>query len=254
MKKTSTIAVLTLAAFFAASAVAQDQSKSPVMKLEVGAVFAQGDYGLASDTKVWLVTAAPSLELPNWRLQVNIPYVRLDGPASVAGGTGTGSVNRSSSGLGDTSVSATYLFGTNDSGWAAELSAKVKFPTGDEAKGLGSGERDTAIQIDAYRPGGKIIPYFNVGYQFLGSNAAYRMESGFFATAGAVSALNAATTVGLLGSWREKTIQGGDQGVEAMVFVQHKMAPRTALKVFALKGFTDASPNFAGGVSVGWEF
>lgn len=80
------------------------------VKLDTSLVFARGDYGLAEDTDVLIAMAMPTFEGNGWRLQGTIPYIRLDGPASVVGGTGTGAESRSESGLGDLSVTLARSF------------------------------------------------------------------------------------------------------------------------------------------------
>lgn len=253
-KSTTFLLGAALALGLSAAAIGQEQPAPAKFKLDAGLVFARGDYGLAEDTDVWLWLVNPTLESRDWRVQASVPYVRLNGPASVVGGTGTGAANRTADGLGDVSLTLTRLFAADQTGWGTELGAKVKFPTADETKGLGTGEYDYAIQFDAYRAGATFTPYFNVGYQFLGSNAAYVMEDGLYATGGVLARASASTTVGLLGSWRERTFAGGDAGAEAMAFLQHTFGAGPMLKLFAMRGFTDASPDIAFGLMLGWNY
>ncbi len=237
-------------ACFTAAGFAQP-AEQPI-KLDTSVVFARGDYGLASDTDVFIAMVNPTYETADWRVQASLPYVHLKGPATVVGNTGSAQ-SYSASGIGDASLGVARKLGTAASGWATSVGARVKFPTADENKGLGTGETDTTVQIDVLKSGGTLTPFGTVGYQFLGHNANYPMKSGLFATAGVTSKIASGVVLGLAGNWRERIIEGGDQGVEAMGFVQHDLGESSHVQLFVLHGFTDASPNIAVGLTLGFK-
>lgn len=231
------------------------QQTEPVkIKLDTSYVFTRGDYGLAQDTDVSIFLVNPAVEVEGWRFQASLPYVRLDGPASIVGNTGTTAVTRSEQGLGDITLGVGRKLETGSSGWSGELSVKVKFPTADDAKGLGTGETDTMVQLDVYKGGGKITPYATLGYQFLGSSASYPMKNGAYVTAGFAGQVSPSVTMGVAGNWRQPIVAGGKAGVEAMAFVQHKFSEQSRIQAFVLHGFTDASPTIAVGVTLGLSF
>ncbi len=231
------------------------QAEPLKIKLDTSYVFTRGDYGLPQDTDVSIFLLNPTVEVDQWRFQASIPYVRLDGPASIVGNTGAPTlVSRSTHGLGDLTLSAGHKLETESSGWSSDLSVKVKFPTADDAKGLGTGEMDTMVQMDAFKVGGKITPYATLGYQFLGSNASYPMKNGAYVTAGFAGQVSPGLTMGLAGNWRQPIVVGGKAGVEAMAFVQRKFSEQSRIQAFVLHGFTVASPNIAIGATLGFSF
>ncbi len=224
------------------------------VKLDTGLVFARGNYGLATDTDVFIALVNPTFETVDWRIQGSIPYVRLKGPATVVGNTGTAPKSFSTSGLGDASLAVTRKLGAMENGWSTAAGVKVKFPTADKNKGLGTGEVDTTVQIDLLKSGGTVTPFASFGYQFLGRNANYPMKDGLFATAGFTTKVSQGLVLGLAGNWREKIIDGGKEGVEAMAFAQHDFNSTSHVQVFVLRGFTDASPDIALGLTLGFNF
>jgi len=230
------------------------QSEPVKIKLDTSYVFTRGDYGLTQDTDVSIVLVNPTIEVDGWRFQASIPYVRLDGPATVVGNTGATAVTRSEHGLGDITLGVGHKLETESSGWSSDLSVKVKFPTANDAKGLGTGEIDTMVQLDVFKGGGKITPYATLGYQFLGSNASYPMKNGAYVTAGFAGQVSPDLTMGLAGNWRQPIVVGGKAGVEAMAFVQYKLSEQSRIQAFVLHGFTDASPTIAIGVTLGLSF
>jgi len=243
------IAFFTLAA--AASGFAQAKEQS--FKLDTGFVFARGSYGLATDTDVFLALVNPTYETTDWRVEGSLPYVRLKGPATVVGNTGGSTTMHSASGVGDATLALTRKFTAAEQGWSSSVGAKVKFPTADEAKGLGTGKLDTTVQVDLFRAGGKVTPFVSAGYQFLGHSEAYPMKSGFLATAGVTTKVSS-NIVGLAGNWRQRMIEGSDAAVEVMAFVQRPFNPRSRIQFFVLHGFNDASPDLAAGLILGLSF
>lgn len=244
------LCILTLAAVTTGLA----QTAAPSTKLDSSFIFAQGRYGLATDTDVFIALVSPTYESGDWRLQASLPYVHLKGPATVVGNTGPSTVSRSASGVGDASLSVFRKLASDLPGWTTSIGAKVKFPTADKNKGLGTGEFDESVQVDVLKSGGGITPFATFGYQFLGHSVSYPMKSGFFATTGIVSKVSTSNTLGLAANWRERTIDQGKQAIEAMVFAQHKLTESSHIQVFFMRGFTDASPDNTLGFTLGLTF
>ncbi|MFT3870453.1 MAG: hypothetical protein QM715_18545 [Nibricoccus sp.] len=234
-----------------AAAFAEPEKSS--FKIDTGFVFARGSYGLATDTDVFLALVNPTYETAAWRVEGSLPYVRLKGPATVVGNTGNASAMHSASGVGDAALGLTRKFAASTDGWSSSLGAKVKFPTADEQKGLGTGKMDTTVQIDVFKAGGTVTPFANIGYQFLGHSEAYPMKSGPLATVGMTTKISS-NVIGLAGNWRARMIEGSDHALEAMAFLQHPFNEKSRIQLFVLHGFTDASPNLAAGLMLGFTF
>ena len=235
----------------AAQTQTQTQTTAPEIKLDTGLVYARGSYGLPTNTDIFIALVNPTYETDDWRLQASFPYVWLSGPASVVGNAGTAPVSRTEQGIGDASLSVTRKFSPGSSGWNPSIGAKVKFPTADENKGLGTGKTDTSFEADVSKKFGDLTPYATLGYQFLGRSDKYPMKDGFYGTLGFVTLVSDGTVMGLAGNWRQPTISGGTSGAEAMAFVQTKLTATSHLQFFLLHGFTDASPDLAVGITLG---
>lgn len=232
------------------------KSSSGEFGLDTSLVYASGDYGLDTTTEVWVGLLSPAYESKTWRLQASVPYLRLTGPASVVGNVSstTASTNRTENGLGDASISLTRKFDAAQRGFLFEFGGKVKFPTGAEVKGLGTGETDASLQFDAYKVGWRVTPFVSVGYQYLGKSEAYPMKSGPFASIGVVYPVAETTTLGAVASWKARMVEDGDASVDAMLFIQRNLNDRVRLQLFVMKGFTDASPTLCAGLTAGLKF
>ena len=243
-----------LAFLVVAAGICRAQVATQKIKLDTSFVYTRGSYGLPTDTDIYVVLVNPSYETDTWRLQASLPYVHLKGAASVVGNAGTSAASRTEEGMGDASVTVTRKLGDVGEGWFPSFAAKVKLPTADESKGLGTGKTDFSFEADLFKKVGDLVPYGTFGYQFLGHSQAYPMKSGFYASAGFADTVAPKIVVGVGGNWRERIISGGSQALELMAFVQRTLSDNLHLQLFALHGFTDASPDLALGATLGLTF
>src|SRR5688572_22906250 len=156
-----------------------DSAAPPVWTVGSGVSYSQGDYGFATDTEFFSAPLNLGYEGRSWLLRASIPWITIEGPAANTGGGGVPRpTTASESGLGDIFVSATYRFGEVLGPVHAAFTGRVKFPTADEARGLGTGETDYYSQLDFYRVLGSATPFVSLGYRFLGDSAVYQLKDG----------------------------------------------------------------------------
>jgi hypothetical protein len=223
-------------------------------QLGTGFDYSRGDYGFATDTEVFSVPLNLGCDSGPWLLRVTIPWLTIKGPAAI---TGTGGAARptaaSESGLGDILTSATYQFGEVGPVNLA-FTGRIKFPTADETKGLGTGETDFYGQFDFYRTYGDFTPFASVGYRVLGDSAIYQLHDGVYASAGAHFRISSATVWTAAFNWGRPIINGGDPSTDLTLAITHDLDARWQLSGYALKGFTDASPNYGAGLQINRRF
>ncbi len=230
------------------------------LKLESGVSYSRGDYGLDTDTEVWVAPVNVVHETSRWRIRATLPWLHLSGPAAIVatGGNAAGGPVRpddaSTSGLGDSMLTLTHKSTpVSPDAWHADVSAKVKFPTGDEERGLGTGEFDTYAQLDFYRSIEGWTPFLNGGYRWLGDGL-YQLKDGFYASGGLLCSLSDSSSVGASLDWRQKIVDGGDDALETTAFYHSRLSPRWSTTVYAQTGFTDASPDFGAGAQFSFGF
>ncbi len=156
--------------------------------LGLGVDFASGDYGTDTTTRsVRVPLTVDYFATDRLDFELIVPYLYQNNSNTVfAGGmrfpTGRGGgggmmqsgVNASSSqsGLGDTTLTAGYLLQKeSDTLPAVRPLLYLKFPTGDEDKGLGSGEFDLGAGIGASKWFGPWYTFAEGRYIFQGSNS-----------------------------------------------------------------------------------
>jgi hypothetical protein len=226
--------------------------------LSSGFDYTSGDYGLSEDTRMFTVPFTATYVSDQWTFRASLPYLRISGPAYVVPDLGQVGglrpVSTTESGLGDLVLSGSYALPTAANRPAFDLTAKVKLGTADEARGLGTGENDVYVQGDVYQVYGDIAPFATLGYRFLGDPSGFRLKDGFYASAGVSYRWSEPTRVGAILDWRQRAVSGGDAAMELTAFVTHRVDERWRVQVYAVKGFSDASPDAGLGGVVGYAF
>lgn len=237
--------VLLLSLGAAGSLTAQTAPLLP-FKFETTVNYSRGDYGLPQDTEVFAVPVSLSYETAAWTLRGTLPWLTIKGPASVieGGGIPVRPTPSSESGFGDFVAALGYKFAGTPEQPRVSLTGRVKFPTGSESRGLSTGETDYYAQLDALQSFGRVSPFVTAGYRWLGRNTLFQLKDGFFASGGFAVRAAEGTSVGAAYEWREKIVDGGEHASELSVFLFHTLSDRWGLSLTALRGFTDASPNY----------
>lgn len=257
--------ILTVLLLGCSSALAQtttpvETTPPAVLKLGSGFNYIRGDFGFAQDTELWSVPVNVTYDIDRWTFKAGFSYLSIKGPANVAGGTTPiggppRPTSATESGFGDTSLAATFHAHDVPGDIKVDLTARVKLPTADEDKGLGTGETDYYLQTDLSQTFGKVTVFTTLGYRFMGSNASSPLKDGPFATAGAAYALaGGKAVVGAAYDWQSRTLPGADPGSNLIAFVASSPNDRWSLVGFGLVGFNDASPELGLGGLATYKF
>lgn len=219
-----------------------------------GAEYSVGDYGDPEDTTVWYEYVSARYSMAPIAFKVTVPFLQIDGPATVTddGEVEGGGATRMVSGIGDISLASTYTFAWKSEKMYLDFTGRVRLPTGDQDRGLGSGEVDYALiaAVD------KNFEGFSVnakgGRRFLGSSIARDREDGWLAGVGMSVDLSKETEIGTSIDWREASFDTSPDPADIDLFVRHSLTKDLRLNVYALAGLSDGSPNFGSGFSLTW--
>lgn len=255
MKPILPLFLLAAASLAADSITTVDSMPASRMTAGVGFDFSRGDYGFSTATDFTSVPLNLSWERGNWSWNAAIPYVTLRGPATVVGGGGTARPSPASvSGLGDILLGGTWRFVTGADRLNAAFTGRVKLPTADDRRGLGTGQADGYGQVDLYETFGHFTPFASLGYRALGHSAAYPLESGAYVGLGSHVRVSPASVLTFSYDWGQRILANGPSTSDALVALTHDFGARWQLVAYGLKGFTDASPDVGGGLSLSRHF
>lgn len=242
-----------------AAAMCSSAAFAEGLTVKTGYDYSSGDYGSDTTTEITSIPFIANYEKDDWSFKAVVPYVRIDGASNVVSGVGAVSSARSGtrteSGWGDVTLSATRSFYLDaPSQMGLDLTGKVKLGTADENKGLGTGENDYWVLADLYKRIGAVTYFGGLGYGVLGDSSDLELKNVISTNVGASYKLNDAASVGAILDARTKSTDSGDPQRELTAFYMHKLGGGYKLQAYALKGFSDGSPEWGGGVNVGYSY
>lgn len=246
-----------MAAWVALAGIAQaEDTDGGTLSVGVGADYSVGKYGRTDSTDIAYFPFITRYETDRWLLKATLPYVSISGPGTVVGGDrpividATGNAQRRTvSGLGDLVLSAGYT-AIAEKGFLLDVTGKVKVGTASESDGLGTGKNDYSLQFDVYRTFGTLTAFAGAGYRWYGDPPGVDLRNVGYGSAGVSYKASAKVSAGFSLDYRQPIISGRDPIVEASPFLSLRVAERTKVQMYVVRGFTDASVDWGGGFVV----
>ena len=228
----------------------------------VGVEYTTGKYGAAESTDQLYIPFVFKHETGPWIFKATVPYLHVSGPGNVIGVgpdrivvPGLESTRRTESGLGDIVVSAFYnILDERKGGLGVDLGVKVKLPTADEQKGLGTGKTDYAFQADFFKPFGATTLFGTVGYRIYGDPAAGELDDVPYGAIGLSQRLSGESSIGVAYDFRPKITPNGSEISELTGFWSKRMTPEWKVQFYGIVGFSDASPDAGAGLMLERRF
>ncbi|MBI3635893.1 MAG: transporter [Candidatus Rokubacteria bacterium] len=234
-------------------------------QLKFGPNYDEGDFGSAEKTRTFSFPVTLRYLGERWDLGLTGSFIRLDTPGNVTivdgqpqrtgAATGPREVN---SGFGDLIVRGRYYL-IDDPGPSSFLPsiapfAKIKFPTADEDRGLGTGKLDGGFGVEWDKSFGPFFLFGDLSYTFIGNPPGQDFRDRPGASLGAGYRITPAVTVSTLLDWRRSLVRGHDDPVELDGFLTVKLSRTLALTPNVFVGLTNGSPDWGAGVEVSWKF
>ncbi len=232
---------------------------SPKLTLSSSYNYSTGDYGQVIDTAITYIPVTAKLKYDAWTAKLTVPYIKITGPGVVVGGedatvVGAPAAKGTESGLGDVIASLGYTMPLGNKGTFGDLTGKVKFPTADEDKKLGTGNTDYTVQAGLTQVYNDFYFTGNVGRKFNGSSATYRLDDVWKYSVGAGYNITPAVSAGVSYDFREGATATAKNFSQAITYATYKLTPEWATQIYLGSGFTDAAPNLTTGVQLSYKF
>lgn len=252
---------LALAASGAAAQTAVELARAQGgLNLSLGADYSQGKYGTPVTSRQWTFPLVAKYEADKWSARVSVPYIRVENPSVSRDGTplpcaGSANAPKTSEGFGDVVAAGTVNVVENRANaLLVDLTGKIKFGTGDEAKCLGTGENDYSIQTDLTKSFGTFTAFGTLGWRKMGDPPGIDFRDPLYFSVGGSYKLSDATSYGLVYDFRQKLTSRGAPVSEATAFLTHKLSKTFKVQGYFVLGFSDASPDWAAGAIATWAF
>lgn len=249
-----------IALLFAVASTAAHAADTKLV-FSTGLDYSSGKYGQTEDTNITYVPFTGKYEMDRWTFKATVPYIQIDGPANVTPDSrvvvnpGTRAVRTKESGLGDVVLNAAYsTYSNTEQQLYIDIGGKVKLPTADEKKGLGSGKADYSIYSDVFKTYGNVTLLGTLGYKVFGDPDGINLNNVLFGSAGFSYKLSQADSIGFVVDVRERTTDGSTALREYSVFYSHKFDDTYKLQTYLVTGDTTSSVDIGGGaiLAVTW--
>lgn len=241
----------TAVALLLASATASAETTS---SLSTGFDYSSGKYGGATSTEVLYIPVIGKIQYDKLFLKLTVPYIRVTSAGGVVRGMGmlkvpTSTKTSTQSGLGDVIASAGYSIVETDN-LLLDLVGNVKFGTADYNKNLGTGENDYSAQLDAYYQANKTTFFATAGYKVVGAPVGIEVNNIAYGTLGISQKTGDKTSAGLMFDAAQGSSVLSPGTRELTVFVANRISNTLKIQANLMKGFSDGSPDYGGGVMV----
>jgi len=239
------------AALLMTSAIAWAETSS---SLSTGFDYSTGKYGGTTSTNIFYVPVIGKFESDELFLKLTVPYISVtsEGTAVVRGvgqfkKTTTTTKATTQSGLGDVIASAGYIFYESDS-VMLDVAGNIKFGTADADKYLGTGENDYSAQLDGFYFLNKTSLFATAGYKIIGAPAGITVNNIAYGSLGFSQQTGKTTSAGVMFDAAQSSSELNPGTRELTVFVSNKISPTLKIQANLMKGFSDSSADFGGGL------
>lgn len=227
--------------------------------LSSGFDYSSGQYGTSDTTRILVVPITGRYDQGPWTWKLTLPWLDIRGPANGVSGTGDSTVVVSGkgnvAGWGDLVASAGYnLWYDAASKTGLDVTAKLKLPTADSDRGLGTGKADQTLQLDGFKSLGKTSLFGGLGYRWMGKPADKDYRNIGFASVGLAQTLTEQTSVGAVFDFRQSVLTSQDNQRELTVYLAHKLDAHWKAQLYAYAGAGNASPDWGSGLALSYRF
>jgi hypothetical protein len=242
------------------------ESQTTEVRLSTGLDYTAGKYGMSDTTDILVGLTDISLQQGNFLLSASLPYLDIQGPATIVAGAGGVPVAKRKAGVsvplqpvtrtgwGDPNFGLTYSLSPEDlDGYAVDLTGVTKIATANAAKGLSTGENDFGFSVDVSRQMGIWSPFVTFGYRVPGSSAAYSLNSAPSFSVGTSVQLDQ-KIVAIFSYDFDGTIS--DTLADSQQFFASAswiFSDRLTLTAYAEKGISGGAPGIGTGLMLGWK-
>lgn len=238
---------------------------APHWSLSTSVNYSTGDYGTGKDTTLLYVPVTLGVRpIDRLWLSLTVPYIYLSGENVVLTGGGVAARKRGSgklarpetsssseSGLGDVLFKASYV-ALEERDVIPELTpwVRIKLPTADEDRGLGTGEFDETLGVDlSKRLLERLFGYVTVAYTFIGDPPGTEFRNSFGWSVGAAYEVVRPLSVFAFIDGSTAISPGQTDPIELRVGADYALTKALKLTGSVSRGLTDGAADW--GVSAG---
>lgn len=236
----------------------------PTWQVALSPTYSSGTYGAGAQTNITYVPLSLQRLFRDGDLALVIPYVRVTGDGSVTllsgvpnrrSQSGTGA-RTTEQGLGDLVLRARYyLF--DEKGWAptVAVTGRLKIPTADASKGLGTGKPDEGVGIELSKQlTDRWAIYLDGGYTVIGRPAGFTLQNQWNYDVGIGYNLTKRLTASLYYEEFLSVVPGFQNPQDLLITLGYAVTDAVGLSLTTDFGLSDGSPAYALTAGVSGKF
>ena len=228
-----------------------------------------GDYGTGKDTTIVYVPFTLGVSpIDRLWLRVTVPFLYESNQNVVLTGGGVASRQKqtgklakpasssSEEGLGDVLAKVSYVI-LKEGVIAPEIEPylKVKFPTADRDRGLGTGEFDETVGVDLSKNlVGDLYGYLTLAYTFIGDPPGSDLRDSFGWSVGLAYGIVPAVSIFAFLDGATSVAPGQDDPLEVRVGVELRLTRVLKLTGAVTRGLSNGSPDWGVSAGLGLKF
>lgn len=226
--------------------------------LNMGLDYSSGKYGSPTATNTWALPLSLKYRTDDWSVRVSTAWLRIEGdgnvtpdgdPLNAMAGTAI------TEGAGDFVGSFTYHLIDERAAWAGlDVTGKAKFGTASTAKFLGTGQHDYTLQAEIFKPLGNWMPFLSLGHKWKGDPDAIEYRNVWLGSLGTDYRISSGFSVGGSYDWQQAVTATGSAISETMLYLNIRLSTANRLNLYAVGGFSEASPDWGSGFTVSHRF
>lgn len=266
MKKLAAVSILCLVPVWITSPAHAVETKEPVkslypgLSLRVGLEYEEGDYGTGDTTETWTLPVNVRYRTGNISYEITVPYISAESSGEIivrSGGshhttsTSGMAAPQSESGIGDVRLAASYFMpqGT-DKDLYLFFTGRLGLDTGDENRGLGTGETSYAFEFSVDKYISDNLYFGTVGYEFVNDAGGVDYEDVLYGLMGMLYSLDRQSSVGGSLYYSQASAPGFDDIVELNVLFRHRLDVQNILYGYVLLGLSDSAADWGMGINI----
>ena len=167
---------------------------------------------------------------------------------------GSYTTTSSQSGLGDIITAFSYnLIDHAPTGIGFDITTRLKIPTASASRNLGTGQVDFAIQGDLYKTISRFTLSATFGYRVLGNPAGVTFHNVLYGAAGIGYQLSSRTSIGTSYNMGQSPVKLQDSR-DISIYVSQRVSDNFRLNIYGLRGLSERSPDWGGGLNLRYVF
>lgn len=230
-------------------------------KFSSGFDYSSGDYNDAEKTTMLYIPFRTSYKKGPFTGQLSVSWIGIDGPGTVVGGGDGGVVlppggatSSKESGVGDTWLSLAYEVDAFPYTYGyIDVIGKIKLPTADEDKRLGTGEVDYTLQLDYMVAWNRLTPMATFAYKIKGDPEGVDLKDVIYLSFGADWRQTDRIHFGATLDYQQASFSGAEDPLEFFTYLNSKVNNMWSLTPYLYVGLSKGSPDIGGGLQLTYK-